>query len=355
VNSIESIRILINMKYKDMLKENQMLWLVTGVAGFIGSNLAEALLKLNQKVISLDNFATGHKYNLEHIKKSVTADEWKNFIFVEGDICDYTFCKEITRGVDIILHQAALGSVPRSIDDPVTSNASNASGFLNILTAAKDNGVKRFVYASSSSVYGDSQELPKVESRTGNLLSPYAVTKMVDELYGGVFQKTYKMETLGLRYFNVFGKRQDPNGSYAAVMPKWISQMLSGEDVYINGDGETSRDFTYIDNVVQMNILAGITKNPEAFGEAYNTAAGGRETLNNLFRTIANGLQKRVSGLKISEPIYRDFRAGDIRHSNANIDKAKELLGYEPTHTLEEGLAESLDWYIQDIKGKAHE
>jgi len=338
-------------KVKEALQKEQKTWLVTGVAGFIGSNLAEALLKLNQKVISLDNFATGHKHNLEHIEKSVSKEAWKNFTFVEGDICDYAFCKEITKGVDIILHQAALGSVPRSIDDPVTSNASNASGFLNILTAAKDNGVKRFVYASSSSVYGDSQELPKVESRTGNLLSPYAVTKMVDELYGGVFQKTYEMETLGLRYFNVFGKRQDPNGAYAAVMPKWIAQMLSGEDVYINGDGETSRDFTYIDNVVQMNILAGTTENPKAFGEAYNTAAGGRETLNNLFRAIAAGLQQRVPGLEVPEPIYRDFRAGDIRHSNANIDKAKELLGYEPTHTLEEGLAESLDWYIQDIKG----
>jgi UDP-N-acetylglucosamine 4-epimerase len=342
------------MKYnfvKQSLLENQKIWLVTGVAGFIGSNLAEALLKLNQKVIALDNFATGHRYNLEHIKKSVTEEEWQNFTFVEGDICDYSFCKEITKGVEIILHQAALGSVPRSIDDPVTSNASNATGYLNMITAAKDNGVKRFVYASSSSVYGDSQELPKVESRIGNLLSPYAVTKMVDELYGGVFEKTYGVETLGLRYFNVFGKRQDPNGAYAAVMPKWIAQMLNGEDVYINGDGETSRDFTYVDNVVQMNILAGTTQNPKAFGEAYNTAAGGRETLNNLFRAIASGLQERIKGLKVAEPIYRDFRAGDIRHSNANIDKAREVLGYAPTHTLEEGLKESLDWYIKDIQG----
>ncbi len=320
------------------------------MAGFIGSNLAEALLKLNQKVVSLDNFATGHRYNLDHIKNAVSQEQWENFTFVEGDIRDLEFCQEMTKDVDIVLHQAALGSVPRSIDDPITSNASNATGFLNILTAAKDNGVKRFVYASSSSVYGDSQELPKVEERTGNLLSPYAVTKMLDELYGGVFEKTYGMETIGLRYFNVFGKRQDPNGAYAAVMPKWIAQMLNGEDVFINGDGETSRDFTYIDNVVQMNILAGTTKNKKAFGEAFNTAAGGRETLNNLFKAIADGLKSKLPQLEIKDPIYRDFRAGDIRHSNANIDKARELLGYEPSHTLETGLQESIAWYIEDLK-----
>ena len=337
-------------KVKEELQENPKTWLVTGVAGFIGSNLAEALLKLNQKVISLDNFATGHRYNLEHIKSEISQEQWENFTFVEGDIRDLEFCQEMTKDVDIVLHQAALGSVPRSIDDPITSNASNATGFLNILTAAKDNGVKRFVYASSSSVYGDSQELPKVEERTGNLLSPYAVTKMLDELYGGVFEKTYGMETIGLRYFNVFGKRQDPNGAYAAVMPKWIAQMLNGEDVFINGDGETSRDFTYIDNVVQMNILAGTTENKKAFGEAFNTAAGGRETLNNLFKAIADGLKSKLPQLEIKDPIYRDFRAGDIRHSNANIDKARELLGYEPSHTLETGLQESIAWYIEDLK-----
>jgi UDP-N-acetylglucosamine 4-epimerase len=339
-------------KIKEQLKINPKVWLVTGVAGFIGSNLAEALLKLNQKVISLDNFATGHRYNLEHIKSAVSEDEWKNFTFIEGDITNYDTCIEITKGVDIVLHQAALGSVPRSIDNPVVSNNANVTGFLNMLTAAKENGVKRFVYASSSSVYGDSQELPKVESRTGNVLSPYAVTKAVNELYMGVFYKVYGFESIGLRYFNVFGKRQDPNGAYAAVMPKWIGQILNGEDVYINGDGETSRDFTYIDNVVQANIMAGMTTNTEAFAKAYNTAAGGRETLNNLYREIANGLKERLPELEIKEPIYRDFRAGDIRHSNANIDQARELLGYEPTHTLEEGLKESLDWYISDIKRK---
>ncbi len=343
------------MKYKQIqetIKQNPKTWLVTGVAGFIGSNLAEELLKLNQKVISLDNFATGHRYNLGKIKDSVTADEWKNFTFHEGDVTDYDFCQKITQNVDIILHQAALGSVPRSIDDPITSNASNATGYLNMITAAKENSVKRFVYASSSSVYGDSQELPKVESHTGNLLSPYAVTKMVDELYAGVFHKTYGIETIGLRYFNVFGKRQDPNGAYAAVMPKWIGQILNGEDVYINGDGETSRDFTYIDNVVQMNILAGITTNAEAFGKAFNTAAGGRETLNNLYKAIVSNLKQELPDLQIKKPIYRDFRAGDIRHSNANIDLAKELLGYEPTHTLETGLKESIAWYINDLRGE---
>ena len=336
---------------KEELKKNQKVWLVTGVAGFIGSNLAEALLKLNQKVISLDNFATGHRYNLKHIKNSVTPVQWENFTFVEGDITNYDSCVSITKDVDIVLHQAALGSVPRSIDNPVISNNANVTGFLNMLTAAKDNGVKRFVYASSSSVYGDSQELPKMEERTGSVLSPYAVTKAVNELYMGVFHKCYGFESIGLRYFNVFGKRQDPSGAYAAVMPKWIGQMLNGEDVYINGDGETSRDFTYIDDVVQMNILAGTTTNAEAFAKAYNTAAGGRETLNNLFKAIAEELKNKLSDLEIKEPIYRDFRAGDIRHSNANIDKAKELLGYEPTHTLQEGLKESIAWYIDDIKG----
>lgn len=341
------------MKYTQIqkqLKTNPKTWLVTGCAGFIGSNLIETLLLLDQKVIGLDNFVTGHKHNLDHVRDSISEEQWKNFSFTEGDITDLNTCIEITKGVDIVLHQAALGSVPRSIDNPINSNASNVSGFLNMLTASKDNGVKRFVYASSSSVYGDSKELPKVEERTGNLLSPYAVTKYVNELYMGVFYKCYNFESIGLRYFNVFGKRQDPNGAYAAVMPKWISQMLHGEDVYINGDGETSRDFTYIDNVVQANILAGTTTNPEAFAKAYNTAAGGRETLNNLFSAIKNGLEKQLPELKIKDAIYRDFRAGDIRHSNANISKAKELLGYEPTHNLEQGLKESLAWYIQDIK-----
>jgi len=339
-------------KIKNDLITNKKTWLVTGVAGFIGSNLAEALLKLDQNVIALDNFSTGHKYNLKHIQESVSIEQWKNFKFIEGDIVNFGTCKEVTKNIDIVLHQAALGSVPRSIDNPILTNHNNVTGFLNMLTAAKENGVKRFVYASSSSVYGDSQELPKVESRTGNLLSPYAVSKYVNELYMGVFQKCYGMEAIGLRYFNVFGKRQDPNGAYAAVMPKWIGQILNGEDLFINGDGETSRDFTYIENVIQANILAGTTTNEKAFGEAFNTAVGGRETLNNLYSAIATGIKENLPTLTINKPIYRDFRAGDIRHSNANIDKMKELLGYEPMYTLESGLKESIAWYIEDIKGR---
>lgn len=342
------------MKYNDIkleLLSTQKTWLVTGVAGFIGSNLAEELLKLNQKVISIDNFSTGHKHNLEHIKNALSPEQFLNFTFIEGDIRDFNTCLEITKGVDIVLHQAALGSVPRSIDNPINSNDSNVSGFLNILTAAKNNGVKRVVFASSSSVYGDSEELPKVEERTGNLLSPYAVTKYINELYMGVFYKCYGFESIGLRYFNVFGKRQDPNGAYAAVMPKWIAQILHQEDVYINGDGETSRDFTYIANVVQANILAGMTTNKEAIAKAYNIAAGGRETLNNLYHAIAEKLKNLLPDLHVNPVLYRDFRAGDIRHSNANIGKAQKLLGYEPTHTLEQGLEESILWYINDIKG----
>lgn len=337
-------------KIKEELKSNPKRWLITGCAGFIGSNLLETLLKLNQKVIGLDNFSTGHQHNLDDVKNCVSNEQWKNFSFIKGDISDYNTCDIACKNVDIILNQAALGSVPRSIDNPVISNNSNVTGFLNILTAAKENGVKRFVYASSSSVYGDSVELPKVEERTGNLLSPYAVTKYVNELYMGVFYKCYGFESIGLRYFNVFGRRQDPNGAYAAVMPKWISSILNGEDVFINGDGETSRDFTYIDNVIQANILAGTTINQEAFAQAFNTAAGGRETLNNLYNAITNGIKEKLPEIEVKEAIYRDFRAGDIRHSNANINKAKELLGYEPTHTLETGLQESIAWYIENLK-----
>ena len=337
---------------KKELKNKPKNWLVTGAAGFIGSNLTEELLKLDQNVIAIDNFSTGHRYNLKDVKDSVTSKQWENLTFVEMDIRDYDRCKAIAKDVDIILHQAALGSVPRSINDPITSNDSNVTGFLNLLNAAKDNGVKRFVYASSSSVYGDSEELPKVEERTGKLLSPYAVTKMVNELYAEVFYKTYGIQTIGLRYFNVFGRRQDPNGAYAAVMPKWISQILKGEDLYINGDGETSRDFTYIENVVQMNILAGTTTNKEAFGKVFNTAAGGRETLNNLYKAIVAGIKQELPDLDIKDPIYRDFRPGDIRHSNADISLAKKLLGYEPSHTLEDGLKESIAWYIKDLTGK---
>lgn len=326
------------------------MWLVTGCAGFIGSNLVETLLKLNQKVIGLDNFSTGYRHNLEDIRNNVSNEQWNNFTFFEGDITDYDMCRRVSQDIDIILHQAALGSVPRSIGDPINSNLSNVTGFLNLLTAAKDNGVKRFVYASSSSVYGDSPELPKIESITGNLLSPYAVTKYTNELYAGVFHKCYGMETIGLRYFNVFGKRQDPDGAYAAVIPKWIASLVKNEPVYINGDGKTSRDFTYIDNVIQANILAGTTTEASVFGEVFNTAVGGCLTLNNLYTSIMAHLAQNLPGFSEIKPIYREFRQGDIQHSNADISKICELLGYEPTHDIEIGLDESISWYINNLK-----
>jgi len=340
-------------KTVEQLRTEQKVWLVTGCAGFIGSNLIEFLLKNDQKVVGLDNFSTGYQKNIDEALASVSADQAENLTFIEGDIADLETCEKACRGVDIVLHQAALGSVPRSIADPVTSNHSNTTGVLNMMTAAKDAGVKRFVYASSSSVYGDSQELPKVEERTGNLLSPYAVTKMVAELYAGVFHKTYGLETIGLRYFNVFGKRQDPDGAYAAVIPKWVSSLIKGEDVYINGDGETSRDFTYIDNVVQMNILAGLTTNEKAFGEAFNVAVGGRNTLNELYKIISDNLNQSPFPIPHSpftkSPIYRDFRAGDIRHSNADITKARTLVGFAPTHDIYQGMEEAITWYMEHV------
>jgi len=333
----------------ERFKTEQKCWLVTGNAGFIGSNLSEFLLKHGQKVVGLDNFSTGYQHNIDDVLASVGEAAARNFTFIEGDIANMQTCQQACEGVDIVLHQAALGSVPRSIDDPVTSNRSNVTGFLNMITAAKDAGIKRFVYASSSSVYGDSQELPKVEERTGNVLSPYAAMKATNELYGSVFQKVYGMETLGLRYFNVFGRRQDPNGAYAAVIPKWIGSLLTEEDVFINGDGETSRDFTYIDNVIQMNLLAGTTTNTEAFGEAFNVAVGGRNTLNELYTLINKELTYHIETFSERKAIYRDFRAGDIRHSNANILKAQNFVGYTPTHNIYQGMAEAIEWYIENI------
>ena len=337
-------------KLLETFKTEQKTWLVTGNAGFIGSNLTEFLLKHNQKVVGLDNFSTGYQHNIDDVLSQVGEENAKKFTFIEGDIADIDVCTKACEGVDIVLHQAALGSVPRSIDDPVTSNHSNVTGFLNMLTAAKDAGIKRFVYASSSSVYGDSQELPKVEERTGNVLSPYAAMKATNELYAGVFQKVYGLETLGMRYFNVFGRRQDPNGAYAAVIPKWVGSLLEDEDVFINGDGETSRDFTYIDNVIQMNLLAGTTTNTEAFGEAFNVAVGGRNTLNELYTLINAELGKHIKTFSSKEAIYRDFRAGDIRHSNADIAKAKTTVGYAPTHDIYQGMDEAIEWYIENIK-----
>jgi len=333
----------------EQLKTEQKTWLVTGCAGFIGSNLLEFLLQHNQYVVGLDNFSTGHRHNLLEVQKVVGERKAQNFTFIEGDISDYKTCLEACKGVDIVLHQAALGSVPRSIENPIRSNNSNITGILNVLTAAKESGIKRFVYASSSSVYGDSQELPKVEEHIGKLLSPYAVTKLTAELYGGVFQKTYGMETIGLRYFNVFGRRQDPNGAYAAVIPKWVSSLLHNDKVFINGDGETSRDFTYIDNVIQMNILSGLTQNSEAFGEAFNVAVGGRNTLNELYILINKELKKHIDTYEPKIATYREFRSGDIRHSNADITKAKKNVGYVPTHDIYLGMQEAIEWYIQNL------
>jgi len=330
------------------LQQNQRTWLVTGVAGFIGSNLAEFLLANNQKVVGLDNFSTGYQKNIDQVAESVGEQKYSNFKFIEGDISDVATCRLACEHIDIILHQAALGSVPRSIADPVTSNQSNVTGFLNLLTVAKEASIKRFVYASSSSVYGDSVELPKVEERTGKLLSPYAVMKYTNELYADVFYKTYGIETIGLRYFNVFGRRQDPKGAYAAVIPKWVGSLLDGEDVYINGDGETSRDFCYIDNVIQMNILAGMTENKEAYGEAFNVAVGGQTTLNALYELINQELGKHVENFSKKDAIYRDFRTGDVRHSNANILKAKEILGYAPTQNIDQGMSLAIEWYISN-------
>ena len=333
----------------ERFKTEQKTWLVTGCAGFIGSNLTEFLLQHNQKVVGLDNFSTGHEHNIDNVLEQVGSEAVKNFTFIKGDIANIETCSKACEGIDIVLHQAALGSVPRSIADPIASNAANITGFLNMLTAAKDAGIKRFVYASSSSVYGDSEELPKVEERTGNLLSPYAVMKMGSELYASVFNRIYEMETVGLRYFNVFGRRQDPHGTYAAVIPKWIGSLLEGEDIFINGDGETSRDFTYIDNVIQMNLLAGTTDNKEVFGEAFNVAVGGRNTLNELYALINKGLTTHIDSFSQKEPVYCDFRTGDIRHSNADISKAQSFLGYAPTHDVYQGMEEAIEWYIKHI------
>ncbi|MDX1303653.1 NAD-dependent epimerase/dehydratase family protein [Photobacterium sp.] len=318
-------------------------WLVTGVAGFIGSNLLEKLLKLNQTVVGLDNFATGHQHNLDEVKSLVEVEQWDRFSFIEGDIRDEQTCRDAVKGVDYVLHQAALGSVPRSINDPITTNSSNITGFLNMLTAAKDEQVKSFTYAASSSTYGDHPALPKVEENIGNPLSPYAVTKYVNELYAGVFARTYGFKTIGLRYFNVFGPRQDPNGAYAAVIPKWTIAMIKQEDVFINGDGETSRDFCFIDNTVQMNILAASAPD-EAKNEIYNVAVGDRTTLNDLYEAIRIGLQKNNVEVT-SAPIYQNFRAGDVRHSQADISKASNNLGYISECRILDGISKSIPWY----------
>lgn len=331
------------------LEKEPKKWLITGVAGFIGSNLLEKLLALGQEVVGLDNFSTGKRENLDEVERIVGRERWKNFKFIEGDLRDLDICMAACSNVDIVLHQGAIGSVPRSIEYPADTHSANATGALNIFVSAKEKRVKRVVYASSSAVYGDEPTLPKVEHRIGKPLSPYAATKLVNEIYADVFSRVYKIELIGLRYFNVFGPRQDPEGPYAAVIPRWISAMLKNQPVFIYGDGETSRDFCYVANVVQANILSALTDNQEALNRVYNIAVGQRTTLNQLFSTIREKLLASVSGLKINEPVYEDFRPGDIRHSLADITLAKNLLGYQPTHTLADGLEEALDWYKRTL------
>ena len=371
---------------KNRLATEPHTWLITGVAGFIGSNLLETLLKLNQKVVGLDNFATGHQHNLDEVQSLVTAEQWENFNFILGDIRNLVDCQHAMHfrhsreggnpvfqegvPVEYVLHQAALGSVPRSVEDPITTNSVNIDGFLNMLIAARDAKVKRFVYAASSSTYGDHPDLPKVEDKIGKPLSPYAVTKYVNELYADVFARTYNFNTIGLRYFNVFGPRQDPNGAYAAVIPKWIASMIKGEPVYINGDGETSRDFCFIENVRQINLLAAtINTLPLPPGEGggggafqgegaggsdptnqvYNVAVGDRTTLNQLYEQLHLNLLPSYPHLQGAKPVYRDFRAGDVRHSLADISKAATLLGYQPTHRIGEGLKVAMEWYVRHV------
>lgn len=336
-------------KLQQELKASPRAWLVTGAAGFIGSNLVETLLKLDQRVTGFDNFATGHRKNLDLVRALVTPEQWARFQFMEGDLCDAAACQRACTGVDCVLHQAALGSVPRSIEEPAASHAANVTGFLNMLTAARDQRVKGFAYASSSAIYGDHPGLPKVEDQIGRPLSPYAATKWMNEIYAGVFALNYGFASVGLRYFNVFGPRQDPDGAYAAVIPKWLAALLKREPIFINGDGETSRDFCFIANVVQANLLAATTTNPDALNQAYNIAVGERTTLNELYAALRDRLARTDATVKNQKPNYRDFRAGDVRHSLADISKVRRLLGYEPQFRLGEGLDLAFDWYRQNV------
>jgi UDP-N-acetylglucosamine/UDP-N-acetyl-alpha-D-glucosaminouronate 4-epimerase len=325
---------------------NPRVWLITGVAGFIGSNLLEHLLALNQRVVGLDNLSAGHHRNLDTVGTIVTPAQWKLFRFVKGDIRDPRVCRSVVEKVDYILHQAAMGSVPRSLLDPVAAHENNINGFLNMLMAARDAGVRRFVYASSSSVYGDNPNLPKVEGEIGRPLSPYAVTKQVNELYAGVFTRCYTTQVIGLRYFNVFGPRQDPDGAYAAVIPLWFKAMLRNEPVYIYGDGETSRDFCYVENAVQANLLAACCSDEAALGQVYNVAVGEQTTLSQLFRMIQSEVRQHQPDAKDTGPVFRDFRSGDIRHSLADVSKARRLLGYKPSHSVREGMALAAHYYL---------
>ena len=334
---------------KTQLLREQHTWCVTGVAGFIGSNLLETLLKLNQKVVGLDNFSTGYQKNLDEVQSKVSLAQWSNFEFIQGDIRNLDDCTKAVKDCDYVLHQAALGSVPRSIEDPILSNAVNVSGQLNMLVAARDANIKGFVYAASSSTYGDLPGLPKVEDKIGSPLSPYAVTKYVNELYGSVFETAYGFQSTGLRYFNVFGPRQDPQGAYAAVIPLWTAAMIAGDTLFINGDGETSRDFCFVDNAVQANILAALAQG-EASGEVYNVACNARTSLNQLKDMIFSSLQKFDDDVQVPEVVYRDFRAGDIQHSQADIAKAEKLLGFEPSHQIGQGIDQAMPWYLDSLK-----
>ena len=335
-------------RYEQLLTElptSPKTWLVTGVAGFIGSNLLETLLKLEQRVVGLDNFATGHQRNLDEVQSLVTPEQWARFKFIKGDIRNLDDCQQACAGVDYVLHEAALGSVPRSMNDPITTNSANIDGFLNMLVAARDAQVKSFTYAASSSTYGDHPGLPKVEDIIGKPLSPYAVTKYVNELYADVFARCYGFTTIGLRYFNVFGKRQDPDGAYAAVIPKWTAAMIKGDDVFINGDGETSRDFCFIENTVQANLLAATATDEAARNQVYNVAVSGRTTLNTLFDELKNALGANGTVYE-KAPVYREFRAGDVRHSQADISKIQRLLGYAPQYDIKNGIEKAMLWYI---------
>ncbi len=324
-------------------------WLVTGAAGFIGSDLVETLLRLEQRVVGFDNFATGHKKNLDQVQQLVTPKQWANFRFVDGDIRDAAACRKACDGIDYVLHQAALGSVPRSMTDPIASHETNVTGFINMLVGARDQKAKRFVYASSSAIYGDHPGLPKVEDKIGSPLSPYAATKLINEVYANTFATAYCFGSIGLRYFNVFGPRQDPDGAYAAVIPKWIAALIKQEQVTINGDGETSRDFCFVDNVVQANLLAATTTNPAAVNQAYNIAIGERTTLNELFNLLQDNLRRLNPKLPLQKPKYQDFRAGDVRHSLADIGKAQKLLGYAPKYRIADGINIALDWYLKNV------
>jgi len=333
----------------EQLREAPRTWLVTGAAGFIGSHLLETLLKNGQTVIALDNFSTGKRENLAQVMKAVGMERRKNLRFIEGDIRNFDTCRAACRGVEIVLHEAAIGSVPRSINDPRETNSTNIDGFLNMITAARDMGVGRFVYAASSSTYGDGKRIPMVESEIGRPLSPYALTKYVDELYAEVYGRCYGTQSIGLRYFNVFGPRQDPDGAYAAVIPKWISALLHNGPLHINGDGSTSRDFCFVENVVQANLLAATVTDPEAINQVYNVARGEQTSLNELFAMIRMLLSSSYPAVSERLPEYRDFRPGDMRISMADISKARTLLGYDPAWEVREGMKWALDWYVSNL------